>query len=534
MSKYGPNNLGIYLGISLMCMTAAEADEVSCRDLLSMTNPSFAVLTAKVVEATTDLPRHCRVHGHILPAINFEVRLPEAWNGKFYMVGNGGYSGAFFDQSYGLARGYATASTDTGHEGPSPTFAYNNRAAEIDFAFRAIHLTVQASKEIVSAHYGSDPARSYYRGCSTGGRQGLVEAQRFPDDFDGWSIGAPIYDYTYKQTYNASWAAKALFDNDRKGHVPIAKLKALGEAVYARCDVIDGVKDGLIDDPRRCDFDARRDLAQCPIGVDRADCFSAAQIEAIATIYAGPGVETYPGAVPGGEWMPSESGQFYGGWDLYFTGIAENPAGAPGETNVYGGNVFDPVQLRNGSSFFKYLAFEQDQPDFDILTDLDFDDVPDTSFMASLMNAVDTDLSRVLDGNKKIVIWHGWSDVGLNPLRTIEYYENVQQTMGSESAEQFMRLFMVPGMYHCDNGPGPDVFDDLTALENWVERGEAPEQIAAYKVEDSDGYGALWGNQVKPGASVSRSRPLCAYPNVARYRGRGSIDEADNFMCVEP
>lgn len=512
-------------------MATPESD---CRDLRALTNSAFSVVTAELMPAADQLPEHCRVHGFIQPAINFEVRLPTDWNRKFYMVGNGGYLGVFFDQSYGLARGYATASTDTGHEGPSPTFALNNRAAEIDFGFRAIHLTTVASKAIIDAYYDREPQYSYYRGCSTGGRQGLMEAQRFPDDFDGWSIGAPIYDYTDKQTYNAAWAAKAMFGNNQAGHVPIEQLQLLGEAVYAQCDAIDGLEDGLINDPRECDFDARRDLPQCSNDEQSMQCFTPAQIGAIAKIYEGPGEGVYPGAAPGGEWMPHAPGRFYGGWDLYFTGIPAAPASADGETNSYGGNVFEPVQLRNGSSFFRYLAFEEDQPEFDILTDLDFDDVPDVSFMAGIMNATDTDLSRVHDGGKKIILWHGWADVGLNPLRTIEYFEDVQATMGEPATDEFMRLFLVPGMYHCDAGPGPDVFDDLSALEQWVEQGDAPDEMTAYQVDTPDGYGATWGNVVAPHADVERSRPICAYPAEARYRGRGNANDADNFECVSP
>lgn len=530
----GSRRSRIVLVIGLLWLGTAGANEADCKRLLSMTGDAFSVLTVEIVPGDGQLPAHCRVHGHILPNVYFEVRLPDAWNGKFYMVGNGGYLGEFFDQSYGLARGYATASTDTGHRGPSPTFAHDNRPAEIDFAFRSIHLTSLSAKQIVEAYYGTAPNYSYFRGCSTGGRQALMEAQRFPGDFDGWSVGAPIYDYTYKQIYNASWAATAMFGNDRAGHVPIEKLEALGKAVYARCDAIDGLEDGLIQDPRQCDFDPRRDLAQCPTDNDATQCFTPAQIEAIEKIYAGPGKDVYPGAVFGGEWMPHEPGEFYGGWDLYFTGITGGGSDAPGETNAYGGNVFDPVQLRNGSSFFKYLAFERDRPDFDILTDLDFDDVPDTSFMARLMNAMDTDLTRVHAGGKKILMWHGWADVGLNPLRTIEYYEGVRNTMGAERTAEFLRLFLVPGMYHCDGGPGPDVFDDLTALENWVEDGTAPSRITAYRVDTPDGSGAVWGNEVAPDAEVERSRPLCGYPSTARYDGSGSIDEAENFECVTP
>lgn len=164
----------------------------------------------------------------------------------------------------------------------------------------------------------------------------------------------------------------------------------------------------------------------------------------------------------------------------------------------------------------------------------EFSAVPDTSFMASIMNATDADLQEVHRDGKKIILWHGWADVGLNPLRTIAYFEDVQETMGAQAADEFMRLFLVPGMYHCDAGHGPDVFDDLTALENWVEHGSAPERIVAYQVDTRDGYGAVYGNELAPDTRVERSRPLCAHPARARYRGRGNIDEAGNFECVAP
>ncbi len=538
-SKFMSRYILVFTGIILSGLSAAlpALSNDDCRGLLSETDVNLSVVSAEVIAATDKLPTHCRVHGFILSAVNFELRLPPDWNGKFFMVGNGGYLGEFFDQSYGLARGYATASTDTGHSGPDPRFAYNNRAAEIDFAFRSIHVTAQAAKRLIEAFYGSSPEYSYFRGCSTGGRQALMEAQRFPDDFDGWSIGAPIYDYTYKQIYNAAWVAQALYGNDRDGYVPKSKLKTLGKAVYQRCDAIDGLDDGLIDDPRLCDFDPARDLRQCPRGRDGRDCFTAAQIEALAKIYAGPGEDVYPGAIKGGEWLEAPDHILTGGWDVYFTGM-EDPAAdaehADGR-NAYGGGLFTAVQLRNASSFFKYLAFEVDQPDYDVLADLDFENVPDVSFMAKMMNATDADLSAVHGDGKKILLWHGWADVGLNPIRTIQYYEQVREQMGGKTVAEFMRLFMVPGMYHCDGGPGPDLFDDLTALENWVERGEAPEQMTAYKTRGANDFYPHRAPSGRPDLThVTRTRPLCAYPKVARYTGKGSIDQAENFRCVDP
>lgn len=529
------------LMLLLFPMVAAAAEKGYCAHLPDDVLTQYGITDMQVVDATTSLPAHCLLHGQVPTAVKFEMRLPLDWNGKFLMVGNGGYLGMFFDQSYGLTRGYATASTDTGHTGPDPRFALNNRDAETDFAWRAVHVTAVAAKDVIKHYYGRLPEYAYFRGCSTGGRQGLMEAQRFPGDFDGWSIGAPIYDYTDKQTYSASWVAQALFANDREGYVPHTKLRMLGTAVYERCDATDGLRDGLIDDPRQCDFDAERDLPVCPEGAGRDDCFTRAELTAIAKIYAGPGADIYPGLVKGGEWLDVPANEMSGGWDTYITGRlrpAETDRNTIGqmERDPYGGDEFMPVQLRNAMSFFKYLAFEEDRPDFDALRDLDFAHPPDTSFMANMMNADDPDLGHIGETGKKIVLWHGWADVGLNPLRTIQYYASVQQTLGKQKTDEFLRLFMVPGMYHCEGGPGPDVFDDLGALEDWVENGTPPQRIIAYKTQGGNAFypERKPAQKAHAGAGILRSRPLCAYPEVARYKGQGDPDRADNFVCVAP
>lgn len=537
------NQLGrnwLMCGVAVIMLSASQvAYSLSCENLRKIDVAAIDVLEVELVAASGSLPAHCRVHGLLPTAVQFELRLPKPWNGKFLMVGNGGYLGMFFDQSYGLGRGYATASTDTGHSGPDPKFAFNNREAELNFAYRAVHATVQAARRLIEKFYGRGPQYAYFRGCSTGGRQGLMEAQRYPDDFDGWSIGAPLYDYTDKQIYNASWVAQAMFAENRKAYVPHTKLEALGKTVLARCDGIDGLEDGLIDDPRRCDFDPEQHLELCPDGVDKADCFSKNQIEAIAKIYAGPPCGQYPGHVKGGEWLAAPAGQMTGGWDTFITGImrpseaTSNTIGQMGR-DPYGGNEFMPVQMRNAVSFFKYLAFEQDQPEFDVLVDLDFAHVPDTSFMARMMNADNPELSYLRKSGKKMILWHGWADVGLNPLRTIKYFESVQRATGVEAAAEFLRLFMVPGMYHCEGGPGPDLFDDLGALENWVENGVAPERMVAYKTRGTnDYYPARRPTKDNHAADrLLRSRPLCAYPKVARYHGQGSTERAENFKCI--
>lgn len=526
--------IGLSPGSRLFAADAAS----SCDDLAGIDTTRVKAEVAEYKPREGILPGHCRVVGRVAADARVEVRLPDRWNGKFLMVGNGGYLGMFFDQSYGLARGYATASTDTGHRGGDPRFAHDNPSAEIDFAYRALHESALAARELLGIHYGSEPRYSYYRGCSTGGRQGLMEAQRFPDVFDGYSIGAPIYDYAEKQVFNAAWVTRAQFGNDRRGYVSRNLLPALRDAVYERCDHVDGLQDGIIGDPRRCDFNASEHLPVCTDDATSADCFTPAQIETITRIYDGPGGGRYPGHVAGGEWLEGGDDELVGGWDTYITGEL-GPGGQPVnrigqmDRDPYGGNEFLPVQLRNAQSFFRYFAFSVDRPDFDVLTDLDFSRLPDTSHAAKLMNADSPDLRAVDARGAKMLLWHGWADVGLNPLRTIAYWEKVRALLGPERTDRFLRLFMVPGMFHCEGGPGPDIFDDLAALEGWVERDRAPQRLIAYKTRgDNDFYPHRSPQTAADREAITRSRPLCPYPLVASYRGKGSIDEASSFYCT--
>lgn len=543
----GPHSLRCVLSTLALALASCGAEPPrsdpgpeDCAALEPPSGEAFRILERRWAPAEGRLPAHCRVLARIPENVHVEVRLPRDWNGRFLMVGNGGYLGMFFDQSLGLVRRYATASTDTGHQGPDPSFALDDRAAEIDFAWRAVQVSARAAKRLIAAHYGSPPAFSYFRGCSTGGRQGLVAAQRYPELFDGYSIGAPVFDYTAKQTFNAAWVAQAMFGDGGRSYVPYEKLPALGAAVYARCDAADGLEDGIIDDPRRCDFEPARDLEICAGEAQRDDCFTPAQIETIEKIYDGPGDDRYPGHVVGGEWLDAGPDRMSGGWDTYITGRLQasgtvtNTVGQM-DRDPYGGDEFLPVQLRNAQSFFRYFAFREDRPDFDVLTDLDFDALPDTSYSARLMDATSTDLDRARALDRKLLVWHGWADVGLNPLATIGYYEAVRDRYGA-GTDRFLRLFMVPGMYHCEGGPGPDVFDDLGALASWVEEGKPPERITAWKTRgENDFYPERRpGNDAGEDRRILRSRPLCPYPEVARYEGEGSIDEARNFVCRHP
>ena len=475
-----------------------------CGDLRSLTNNEISIATAVMVSATPDAPEHCRVSGQVLPQVGFEVGLPTQWNGRFYMFGNGGYAGEALDSAArrataarAMRRGYATAQTDTGHSAatePLGTFAAD-RQKLLDYAFRSLHVTAEAAKLLVRSYYGGPPARSYYEGCSTGGRQGLILAQRFPADFDGIVVGAPVLSFSgttvsYVNNVRALNAAP----------IPTSKLPLLAGKIYAQCDAKDGLKDGVIDDPRRCGFQPSRDLPKCD-GGDQPGCFTAAQIAALEKIYGdvmSQGKRIFPGWPVGAE-IAGPNGR--SGWDPWFI----SDSGSPTEV------VF-------GETFLRYMAFSKPDPAYDMLQfDLDRDP-PRLEAIHQILDATDTDLSRFEQRGGKILMYFGWADPALNPLMGVEYYEQVAQRMGADTGG-FFRLFMVPGMFHCNGGVGADTFDKLGPLADWVEHGAAPDAIPASRVI---------------GGKVVRTRPLCAYPEVARYKGTGSIDDGANFACVKP
>ena len=487
-------------GSAIDYTVATTRPAVSCRSLVSSTDHDVAIVSATLVEATADVPEHCRVYGVILPETRFGVHLPTGWNGRFYMQGNGGYAGNAPDAEGTLrtamravSHGFAAASTDTGHDGrvePLGTFAHDNLAKEIDYAFRAVHLTAQTAKRVIGEYYGTAPRHSYWDGCSTGGRQGLMSAQRFPDDFDGIAAGAPVQNFTDTQM-------AYVWNNQALARAPLseAKVALVATAVYARCDATDGLEDGLIDDPRQCDFDPREHLPRCD-GTAGDDCFTDGEIDTLAAIYGGPvasGKQLFPGQPLG-----AEAG---GGWRNWI--ISDQ-----GPT----------IGFRFSETFFKYLAFTPDEPDFDWRS-FDFDEDPQRVTIRELLDAMDPDLSAFQASGGKMISHFGWADTALNPMMTVDYYEEVRATLGPSETAEFYRLFMVPGMFHCSGGLGTDRFDLMTPLVNWVEGGAAPAAIPAERVEEG---------------VVTRTRPLCPYPQVARYSGSGSIDDAANFACVTP
>ena len=510
----------------IFAMIAAPVGARTCEDLARMALGDTTITKAESVPAGTftppegkpieKLPAFCRVAGVIKPSsdsqIEFEVWMPSSgWNGKFQDMGNGGYAGSISYGGLGIAvsHGYATASTDTGHHGAAPdaSWALGHPEKIVDFGYRAIHETTEKAKTIIRSFYGDAPKRSYFSSCSNGGRQALMEAQRYPNDYDGIIAGAPANYWTHLLT-QAAWDIQATMQ-DPASYIPANKLAAIEAAALARCDEQDGVKDGVIGDPSRCSFDPSELLCK---GAESDSCLTGPQVTALKKIYAGPktstGQQLMPGFPPGGE-----TGG--GGWGLWVTGPA------PGKS----------LQYAFGTQFFSNMLYNNAAWDFHKFN-VDRDVKAADEKMAPILNATDPDLSAFKGHGGKLILYHGWSDAAIPAGNAINYYKSVQSKMGAANTEEFVRLYMVPGMQHCAGGPGPSVFGQFgvaegdpqhnmdTALERWVEEGVAPGAIVATKFKAAD-----------PASGVARTRPLCPYPEVAKWKGSGSTDDAENFVC---
>jgi feruloyl esterase len=485
----------------------------ACDYLAKFKSKDIAQITATAMPATDAGPAYCLVAGLLSPEIGFEVSLPAKWNGRFYMIGNGGFAGDALDnpgrvtqRNEALKLGFAFAGTNTGHDArkePGATFVLSNPQKAIDYAYRAVHLTAKTTKNITAEYYGKPVARAYWNSCSNGGRQGLIEAQRFPDDFDGIIADSPWVDQT-GFTVGAAWNQKAL----SAAPVTPAKLAMVADKVMAKCDAIDGLKDGLIDDPRKCNFDPARDVPVCSAGADGPECLTAAQAAAISKVYSGPisnGKPFFPGFMPGSEAVVS--GLFGGGAGSGWLNviITTQPDRKPADFNLAEGVL-------------QYLAPKPPKPDYDYQT-FDFDrDIHLLDDWGKLADAKNPDLSKFKKHGGKLLMTYGWADTILQPMMGVNYYEQAVAKNGPDTM-QFFRLFMAPGMGHCGGGIGPDRHDAMTAIIDWVEKDTAPASMTASRVVDKQ---------------VVRTRPLCPYPQVARYSGQGSIDDAANFRCVAP
>ena len=493
----------------LLCASGALVAAPACENLSKLPLRNASITGAAVVPAGEfvapagrgpapsfkDVPAFCRVQATLTPSsdsdIKIEVWLPaDGWNGKFQAVGNGGWAGVL---SYGplgaaIRRGYAAASTDTGHAGGSASFALGHPEKLTDFAYRAVHEATVAAKAIIASFYGNGPRYSYWNGCSTGGRQGLKEAQKFPADFDGIIAGAPANYQMHLHVWSVA-VAQAVH-KEPGSYIPPEKYPAIHKAVLEACDALDGLKDGLIQDPTRCHFDPKS--IQCA-GDDSPACLTAAQVEAARRLYAPvknshTGTEIFPGMEPGSE--------------LGWAGLA-GPNAAAVATDT-----------------FTYLVYKDPNWDWHSMN-------PDTDTARAdkndngLIDAIDPNLDPFFSHKGKLLMYHGWSDQLIAPGNSVNYYESVVRRMGGGAAKTAdeIRLFMVPGMAHCGGGEGPNTFDMVSALEQWVEQGKAPGRIVASHSQNG---------------TVDRTRPLCPYPQVARYQGNGSIDDAANFTCAAP
>jgi hypothetical protein len=508
-------------------MSAAFAADCSTLASLKMKDATITSATTVAAGAFTspegrgnavfkNVPAFCRVQAVSKPSadsdIEFEVWLPvSGWNGKYFGIGNGGFAGSiqYNLMAAAVINGYASSSTDTGHKAPATEagWALGHYEKIVDFAWRSIHETAEKSKAVIYSYYGQPAKHAYFSGCSNGGRQALVEAQRFPADYDGIIAGAAANDWTHNFA-GFIWDQQALQGD---AQIPASKMPAIENAALAACDAVDGLKDGLIDDPRKCHFDPSVLLCK---GGDSDTCLTAPQVGALKKIYEGPhnskGQLIFPGYVPGGE-----AGR--GGWSRWVTG-------ADSQQLVFGREYFANMVFNNAGWDLRTFNFDRDMKIAD-----------DKS--ARLFNATQADLKSFKDRKGKLFLYHGWSDTAIAPTNAIIYYESIATAMGPKETSSFVQLYMVPGMQHCAGGPGPDSFGTnpsptpadaqhslSVALDRWVDQGVAPSQIIATKYKTGS----------NPESGVVRTRPLCPYPQVARYTGSGSIDDAANFKCVAP
>jgi len=441
----------------------------------------------------TDLPAFCRVAATLRPTsdsdIKIEVWMPASgWNGKFQAVGNGGWSGSINTNALAAAlrRGYATASTDTGHEGGSASFALGHPEKLIDYGYRAVHEMTVKAKAIIATYYGDGPKLSYWNGCSAGGKQGLKEAQRFPEDFNGIVAGAPAANWTGR-AIQAVWIAQAAHQ-DEASVIPPGKFPLIHSAVVNACDTLDGVKDGVLENPKQCKFDPK--VLECK-EEDASTCLTRAQVETARKIYAPvtntrTGREIFPGHEPGSEL----------GW----------------------GTMAGPRIFATGDDHFKYVVFQDPSWNYNAFN-FDSDIALTDKIDNGTINALDPNLRAFFGRGGKLVQYHGWSDPQISPMSSVRYYESVLDALGGANrVRDNYRLFMVPGMAHCGGGEGTDTFDMLSVLEQWVEKGQAPSHVPASRVV---------------AGKVERTRPLCPYPQVATHKG-GSTDSAASFECKAP
>jgi len=496
---------------------------------------------------------YCDVKGYVEPQIRFEVRLPlSTWTQRFVQTGCGGLCGNLNirlgndDGCLPATRGeIALASTDMGHSGGMDgQFGAQDYQLRIDFAYRGVHVTTLAAKALIAKFYGQGPTYSYFAGCSDGGREALMEAERYPADFNGITAGAPAMNFTTQNTFYHGWNARVNTGADGKPILTADKLPILHQAVLAACDAEDGLKDGIISDPLGCRFDPA--VIQCKPGQNPASCLTPAQVEVVRELYAGAHTSDGAKLAIGGPLPGSE---------LAWAGVY---VPQPGQERVMSGMI--------STGTLKYLAYETNPPESYTLADLKFDRATfaATTKLHALYDATDPDLTAFAVAGGKLILWHGLADPHISPLNTIAYYTAMEQIMGKPAVDKFARLYLFPGGYHCGGGEGPFNVDLLSPIMSWVERGSAPFALIASHARGGDHEGppsgvppagrplmgpppAMTGDRppLGPGgtppdlaqaapAMPDRTRPVFPYPLTAKYIGSGSIDDARNFVAGEP
>jgi Tannase and feruloyl esterase len=516
---------GIIRLTAVLLATSAPLFAADCPSLKNLNLPNTTITLAETITTGTvapddgpplhGLPAFCRVAGELHPTsdsrIRFEVWLPtDTWNGRLLGTGNGGFAGSMWPQelaSY-LKRGFAVSGTDAGHdaEGTDASWAFGHPEKIKDFGWRAIHLTAQTAKQITDAFYGKPADKSYFDSCSDGGREALMEAQRFPDDYDGILAGAPANAWSTMLAAGAG-AMQTLMDNP-SAYIPDRKLAFLQHASLAACDALDGVRDHVIGDPSKCHFDPQTLLCK---GDDASDCLTQPQIDAVKVFYSGTkdqhGAVIFPGFTMGDETS----------WKEWL--IGEDPGSALGARFV-----------RN---YFRYMV--TGDPKTNVLS-ASVDDLLRQSREkeAANLDATNPDLSRFAGHGGKLILYHGWNDPAISPYNTVAYFESVEKHMGADKVDTFARLYMIPGMEHCSNGPGASAFGQFgmesaaspkyglfDSLQNWVEKGAPDATVIATKYKQGNN-GAM---------ETDFTRPLCAWPKVAHYTGNGDPSDAASFTC---
>lgn len=510
-----------------------DAAERACRALTSAENAAHfaaipdavtAVNSAQIMAAgghhgaaDDDLPEICRVEGYIAPTIGFLLRMPTTqWNGKLMMGGCGGPCGNYLEDRIdaALARHYAVVTTDMGHKGNGWQWAYNNIQGQVDFAYRSTHLTIAAAKYIVRTYYETPPSHNYFFGCSTGGRQAMIEAQRFPTDFEGIIAGAPPYQEIGDSPYFIDWNVNANTDKNGKAILTPDLLPLLHKAVLDACDAADGLKDGVIQNPLACHFDPK--TLACKAGPTQ--CLTQAQAEVAQKIYDGArnsaGEALYWGMPRGSEdqwepWLAPRSGE--------------------------------------GLSITGYMGFSPSaHPSFKT-TDFNYDtDPPRTNLVASLFDPVNPDLSAFKKAGGKLILFHGTNDNNIPVAASIAYYESSVRAMGGKArTDEFFKFYTPPGMNHCRGGDGGGSVDWIAALERWVEQGAAPDALTVYHrshdyprvPRDVADYGGPYTKLDRfplRDADYDRARPLFPYPSIARYAGKGDPARPESFVRSSP